>query len=1152
MQFTRLRLSGFKSFVDPSELRIEPGLTGVVGPNGCGKSNLLEALRWVMGENSAKSMRGSGMDDVIFAGTSNRSARNLAEVSLLIDNQDRLAPSAFNDEQELEVSRRIERESGSAYRVNGKDVRARDVQLLFADAATGAHSPALVSQGRIGALISARPQDRRAILEEAAGISGLHSRRNEAERRLRAAEANLVRLHDVTQQIESQLASLRRQAGQARRYSKISAEIRQLQALHLYNAWKQALEALQGSEAKLRACEIRVSEMTAGTSAIATEQAELSSRLPTLRNNEATAAAGLHRLSVARDSLAAEEQRLADIRRKLTDQMNHVTQDVSRERSIVKDTDAVMARIVEDRQKIAEEAAGEKAAEETALALLEDLKAKSTAVDAQLDELKSKAAGASATRNRYMQEAEAAEKRLARLRDEQQQIKARLDASSEANELIARVEEAEEKAALAAEEVELAALRMESTEQAVLETRDTVKSASAHHDEVRNALSRVSAERDTLEELLAAAKPEGATPLIDKLKVRPGYEAALGAVLGDDLEAPVDEDAPVSWTTLPDYTSRQPLPAGTTPLADYVTAPDALKRRLHQTGVVEGEASFQIIEQLAPGQRLVNAQGAFWRWDGYCTRADAPSPAAIRLAQRNRLAQLRQDYKKHEQAFNISTAELEKTHQAANDATLAEQAAKRSWREAEEKLSNARRVHGDAERQAAEIKAQVSALKSRLEELAGDQEEIEAQKCAALEILENIEPAAELEDSLRQAQETAQDVRQNLGEARADYDNLALLARHRIEKAESLAREAETWKTRRDSALQQMTHLTERAERAKEELLEIEDKPAEIAARREALAEQIEMAEAKRAEAAHVLAEAEEQLAAKDRELHQAQTTLSEAREERVRLTTGQEQLVERRREITLRIAEEFECPPQKLLESLENPDPEAMPSPDEIDQRLAKLKAERERMGPVNLRAEVEVAEFESQLENLNKERADLETAISRLRQAISSLNREGRERLLAAFEKVNDHFGTLFATLFGGGHAHLALTESDDPLQAGLEIMASPPGKRLQSLSLLSGGEQALTALSLIFAVFVTNPAPICVLDEVDAPLDDANVERFCDLLDDMVVRTKTRFLIVTHNAVTMSRMNRLYGVTMVERGISQLVSVDLERVEALRAVS
>jgi chromosome segregation protein len=1153
LQFTRLRLSGFKSFVDPTELRIEDGLTGVVGPNGCGKSNLLEALRWVMGENSAKSMRGGDMDDVIFAGTSNRPPRNLAEVTLSIDNNDLRAPAAFNDEVELEVSRRIERDSGSAYRVNGKELRARDVQLLFADAATGAHSPALVSQGRVGALISAKPQDRRAILEEAAGVSGLHSRRNEAERRMRAAEVNLVRLHDVAQQIESQLTSLRRQAGQAKRYKKISAQIRRLQALQLYLQWKRANELLFEGEAKLRGAEARVAALTGDVSHQATEQAILAAKLQGLRQQEVTAAAALHRLILARDGLTAEETRLTEARARLMAHLGDLGRDVAREEEAINDTKAALERLVGERLALQDDI--DREAENTALAAagFEEAAVLAHTAEACLDAAKSAAAEANAERNRLQQNIDTAARRLARLDEEEGELDARLKASPETGELLAKLEASQEAIALAEAAVEQTAGIQEEAEQQHRQAQANEQTLRTRLEESRTRLARLAAERDTLAKLLKS-NTRGLTPLIDQLKVAGGYEAALDAALGDDLEAPVDDAAPLRWTLLPPYAAPQPLPAGAEPLSRFVEAPKALARRLSQIGVVDDTEAAHLAKSLLPGQRLVTRQGALWRWDGLCAAADAPSPAAIRLSQQNRLAEVEEICAREENLLD----EITEAHSAARSAVMAaaeaQEMRRRLWREAEERLSAAHRAYGQSTSQAADARAQLAALEARRLELARDRQEMLEQRDTGLAAIENPAAHGEAQENLLKAQIEAETLRQALTEARAAHDNLALEARHRSQRLEALTREEEAWTLRHDSARRQITALAERAESSRLELGKIEDKPAEIAYQREKLATEITTGEAARQQAADALAAAETEVAEKDSQLRQAQVVLSEVREERVRLATGIEQLVEKRQDVTLRIAEEFNCPPQRLLDTLEEKveDPENLPPVTEIDSQLDRLKAERERMGPVNLRADIEVAEFEAQLATLLSEREDLEGAIARLRQAIGSLNREGRERLRAAFDQVNAHFGTLFTTLFGGGHAHLALTESDDPLEAGLEIMASPPGKRLQVLSLLSGGEQALTALSLIFAVFMTNPAPICVLDEVDAPLDDANVERFCNLLDDMVARTRTRFLIVTHNAVTMSRMNRLFGVTMIERGISQLVSVDLERAEALRAVS
>jgi chromosome segregation protein len=1151
LHFTRLRLTGFKSFVDPTELLVEPGLTGVVGPNGCGKSNLLEAIRWVMGENSPKSMRGSGMEDVIFAGTSGRSARNLAEVTLHLDNTSRKAPPAFNDELYLEVVRRIERDSGSAYRINGRDVRAKDVQLLFADMATGAHSPALVSQGRIGALINAKPRDRRAILEEAAGISGLHSRRNEAERRLKAAETNLTRVSDVTQQIESQISNLKRQARQAERYRKVGTLIRQNEAVLHYLLWIAAAEKLQETETALRQWESAVADITAESSKLSTRQVELAADLPALRKAEAERAAALHHLAVSHDALTKEEQQILDAQERLAAQLEQATRDKEREDGLIQDTRDAIARLKEERTELLSNDKGQAEERRTSAEAVDRAVKAAGEREADLDELRRRTASAEAERNRLAQQVRAAEGRFVRLTSDLGAARSRLEALSttskatqEADQLTADLARLEEETRAAQDQIETARTEIDKRRETEKEARDAVQA-------LETRLARFESERDAITTLLIPAQGD-IKPVADGISVTPGYEAALGAALGDDLDVPLDDSAAVHWSALPDYGTPHPLPDGVKSLADFVKAPAVLARRLGQIGVVEDAPTRALLEALTPGQRLVTKDGALWRWDGFTAAADAPTAAAQRLAQKNRLKEIDADIAEIEQTLAQASALKDKASTRVAEMVETERTAQAALKAADQRKGDVRRALAEIERRAAQEAAQRTALEETIERLVRECGDADTEKTAAEEALAELPPVDNLRIEADAVKAEVDKLRLKLAEARAAHDTLAAQARHRKQRLEGVERELDAWQVRLDSASRQIDALAERETQARQELEKLEDRPRQIRAERARLTDEIEIAETARKEAAEKLAEAEALAGEADRELKEVQTRLGEAREQKVRIETSLEQMVEKRREISRTIMDSFGVPPQKVLEAAEvDTASDELPDMDEVENRLDNLKRERDRLGAVNLRADIELEEFEGQLAQLTSEKADLETAIGRLRQAISELNREGRERLLAAFEEVNNHFGTLFQTLFGGGHAYLTLTESDDPLDAGLEIMASPPGKKLQVLSLLSGGEQALTALSLIFAVFITNPAPICVLDEVDAPLDDANVERFCDLLDEMVRRTNTRFLIVTHNAVTMSRMNRLFGVTMVERGVSKLVSVDLEQAEQMRAV-
>ena len=1149
MLFTRLRLSGFKSFVDPTELAIEQGLTGIVGPIGCGKSNLVEALRWVMGETSAKKMRGGAMDDVIFAGTATRPSRNIAEVALHLDNGGRRAPAAFNDAAEIEVVRRIEREQGSNYRINGREARARDVQLLFADLASGAHSTAMVSQGRVGALINAKPTDRRALLEEAAGITGLHSRRHEAELRLKAAESNLERLDDVTQQLEAQLQGLKRQARQASRYRNLSGHIRRAEAILFHLKYLAAAESLKAAEARLAAAEADVAERTGQAASASTAQLEASEALPPLRQAEATAAATLHRLVVARDGLDAEERRAREQQAQLEGRIRQIDADSAREDNHRGEAAAAIDRLQQEAGDISTLRQGEAAADASAAGIVDGLAAEVAERQRALDALTERAAGETARRSSLNNQLGNLAQRIARLEARAEEIGGERRALEAEGQDLAAADAAAEAVERLHQLALAARARLDEAERArqAAQTAETV--AREAMQERQSLAGRLGAEEKGLSKLLAVRENDLWPPLIDAVSVVNGYEMALGAALGDDLNAAGDTAAPAHWAPLPPYEHPAALPDGAEPLSRFVDAPPALARRLSQIGVIEAEDGARLQADLAQGQRLVSRNGGLWRWDGFSVKPGAPSATAARLEQRNRLADLREQLAEAEQALAGAREKLEAAHGASQQASAAETGCRAAVRSAETALNDARDAQAAAVKAAAARASRLAALTTAADQIAADLGESENQQTEATRQLQALPPEAEMREQVAALRRDLEGLRARLAEARVELDGLRREAAARARRFAAIAEETRTWLGRTASATDQLAQLAERRSAATGELEAIRDLPATIAAKRNALQEQIGLAETARNSAADALAGAENRLAECDRVAKAAQQALGEARETRVRAQSDAEHAEQSRSDLAERIREVLECAPDQVLSAGEVAADEELPDLATIDIRLDRLKKERDGMGPVNLRADIEAQEVEEQLTSLQNERADLEAAIARLRQGIGSLNREGRERLLTAFKQVDAHFQNLFVKVFGGGRAHLALTESDDPLEAGLEIMASPPGKKLQVMSLLSGGEQALTALSLLFAVFLTNPAPICVLDEVDAPLDDANVERLCDLLDSMVSGSDTRFMVVTHHPITMARMDRLFGVTMAERGVSQLVSVDLSAAELLR---
>ena len=864
MKFKKIKVTGFKSFVDPTEIIIEEGLTGIVGPNGCGKSNVVESLRWCMGETSPKSMRSTGMEDVIFSGTSDRPARNNAEVTITLDNKDRTAPSEFNEEEEIQIKRKIEKDRGSEYRINGKEVRARDVQRLFADLSTGAHSPSLISQGRVGALINAKPIDRRAVLEEAAGISGLHSRRHEAELKLKAAETNLQRLKDIMKQLSSQISNLKKQAQQAETYKSISSEINRLEGVVMYLKWYNLKESFEKSNENLQSSESQIQKSTLEVTQATNNQARSNEKIQPLREKEIEAAAKLNRINLERESLDHEEERIKEAKNNLERTIQQIIGDFEREQFQLKDASKD----------------------------LEILNAKKNHTD------------------------------------ENQGI----------------------------------------------------------HEVDNEKINSLKEEKDQLESRIA------------------------------DLE-----------------------------------------KNIEQYNVIKNSKRDDWQRTIVSNENIMSRQSTLKEVEGY---DDTSNWTKI-----------------FSEKFYASLSEIS------------------------QKVSEAEEISNKA--------------KSAYEKASND-----AKDAATLSL--------ELRENLRQ-----KDIEQKYSDWTYEFQRLNKSIK---------------------SANEHIQELTLRKKKSEEELKKISSRPEEIAQRRGQLIETKGFAETERKFAADRLAEADNELKKIESNLRKVQNDLANIRESKGRTEATKELAEARLKELDDESQEKFFCKPQNIIQKLEiTEDLEALQfNMDRNEVKLERLKQQRETMGAVNLRADLETKEIDDELETMSTEKNELDAAIKKMRESIEELNKEGRTRLLKAFDTVNNHFKDVFVKLFNGGKAHLELVDADDPLDAGLEMMVSPPGKKLQSMSLLSGGEQALTAMSLIFAIFLTNPSPICVLDEVDAPLDDANVERFCNLLDDISEKTQTKFMIITHHALTMSRMDRLFGVTMAERGVSQIVSVDLKRAEEIGAVA
>ena len=872
IKFKKLKVKGFKSFVEPTEIIIENGLTGIVGPNGCGKSNLVEAFRFVMGELSPKQMRGSELDDVIFNGTSDRPAWDIAEVTIELDNSERKAPNLFNDNSEIEVTRRIWRGEGSEYRVNGKEVRLKDVQLLFADASTGARSTSMVSQGRVGAIIAAKPEQRRSLLEEAAGITGLHSRRHEAELRLNSTENNLERVKDVLKAQDEQLTILKKQSKQAERYKNIQKDITKARAAVFYEKWQIEKTKIEETNKKYEEQKQLVADQTHVVAEVNVEHENVQQSLPEIRSQESYLAAELQKNTINFNNQEKEIERANSAVEEIQIRSEQIKNDNNREQFLFQDAKENLSRVREEKSLLEKQQGDLFIEEET-------------------------------------------------------------------------------------------------------------------------------------EEMDNQTKLKNNNPVIDYLDFEDGYERAIAAVFSDELMASINEEHSSYWRSL-DTLEEPSFEREIIPFSDLIKAPDNLKKRLNYIGLVKNKENiFQLQSNLKDGQILVNENGEVWRWDGYVSKG----------------------------------------------------------------------------KQSSSTKAVLEQLKTR--------------------------------------------------------------------RLKQLSAEEKKWLEIMNTAQKRISELDDRLETLKKELKTMQSMPNNISSEKIRLQKLIDENKKEYEIISTKLRETEQQANEINKKLKIEEVKLNEIREEKIRIEGVLDTLKETINQITDQVRERLNASIEELYDLAEIDEKKLLRPLEELEKKLERLIGEQERLGGVNLLAEKEAGDLEEKVNKIKKDQSDLLGAIAKLREAIDTLNTEGRQRLLASYGIVNENFQKLFVQLFGGGKAYLKFTDESDPLQAGLDIFASPPGKKLQNLNLMSGGEQALTALSLLFAVFMSNPAPICVLDEVDAPLDDTNVDRFCSLVEEISKNSLTKFLVITHHRMTMARVNRLFGVTMPEKGVSQLVSVDLEKAVQIR---
>ena len=1155
MKFTRLKITGFKSFVDTTVLDIKPGLTGLVGPNGCGKSNIVEAMKWNMGEAGPSRLRAGEMNDIIFAGTKGRPSRNSAEVTLTIENNNEELLQAYTDSSEIEVSRKIEKDDGSTYQINNKEVRQRDVQILYADIAIGSRSNAIVDQGQVGKIINSKPQERRQILEEAAGISGIHARKHETELKLKSTETNLDKLEEIITNDVSRLKELSRQSNQAKRYKTISENIRKLEATILYQRWNSNKEKIEINKKQLESCTENVNQITRKIASVSLQQQNIENDLPALREENQKYSNILNKLKVEYDILIKEEESISLEKAKQKDTIKNLIAEIFNEEKLFKELDIQYKELTTNINTI-----------------------KINTTDININELKENLENLKKEEAYNSEKLTESERALAyntsQIENLQNEIvKLKLQKEETKNSLQKNIEEIKNLNTISKEnnekdvflnKIDILKKKLkdeDSKEISTLKKLDIIvkkiKNLNEKIDQKKivlqnklRSIDQYNASKDILTKLFESDEKN---IVINYLKFPNGFEKAIEAALGHGLKASLEKSS-IEWRNI-DQQSLKSLPEGIKSLSDYTKGVPEVLNILKLTGLVDTSEQGDLLQhKLIPGQQLVTKNGGLWRWDGYTHTENAKTPANQILQNKTNLIELtskinslQSEISNHETDILNLNSEINSSenNKIDNNAILLKiNNSKIDIRSIIEKEQSAMSIYIENNNVNKTKLAILESSKSKNEYLF---QKLSNELAICLKKELSITQIEDLKKNIDQITSKNNEKKIELNNYFSVYQKELSTIDNRENHLNQLVNE----KSRLDSQINNIKNRIKNLKYNKNHLeLDIKNldlKPIQIEKLKLKIFNEIDNLKKKSNNISEKLLNKENENKSILNELKTYNEELINYREDKARQESLLQQSIERNNEDRERIYEKLKITPDKFNEiidlSIETQGIE------ESNLALEKLIIQRERIGPVNLVAEEDSEKLRIKLEEIDKEKEDLINAINKLRSSIRAINKEARARLLEAFDEVNKHFKELFTNLFGGGEAYLNLEGSDDPLESGLELMASPPGKKLQQMSLLSGGEQALTAMALIFSVFLTKPSPICVLDEVDAPLDESNVDRFLDLIDSISKKSETRFLVISHHRLTMARMDRLYGITMQEPGVSQLVSVSLKDAEKIK---
>ena len=1155
MKFTRLKITGFKSFVDTTALDIKPGLTGLVGPNGCGKSNIVEAMKWNMGEAGPSRLRAGEMNDVIFSGTKGRPSRNSAEVILTIENNNEKLLQTYTNSDEIEVSRKIEKDEGSTYRINNKEVRQRDVQILYADIAIGSRSNAIVDQGQVGKIINSKAQERRQILEEAAGISGIHARKHETELKLKSTEVNLEKLEEIITNDRMRLKELSRQSNQAKRYKIISENIRELDAIILYQRWNKNLINIERLKKELETFTENVNEVTRKISSKSLQQEKIENDLSPLREEAQKYANLLNKFKVEYDLLIKEEESLSLEQATQKENIKYLKMEILNEENLHKELDNQFKELDNVISKIS--------SNNTNINL------------SQLNENLENAKKEEAYNSEVLTEAERVLSYNISQRDnlnndisklKLQNIDAVNNLKNTREELnnLNNISKDNDKKDIFYKDINILKKRLQEediNEELIIKKKDLVKVEIKKFNEQTNEkkiilqgklrnIDQYNASKDILTKLFESDEKN---IVINYLKFPKGFEKAIEASLGHGLKAALEKSS-IEWRNIEQNTLNK-LPEGIISLSEHAKGVPEVFNILKLTGLVENTVQGDLLQhKLMPGQQLVTKNGGLWRWDGYTHNEDAKTPANQILQNKTNLIDLNSKIKtslleadKCESIILNLNSKIELAEdniREYNTRLLNINNNKIEIRNTIEQKQNALSIyienHNENKTKLAILQSSKLKYKQLLETLSNDMDNYQNKEKSLISI-------EILKKNIDQITIKNNEKKIELSNQISIYQKELSTIENKENQLTQLKNEQFRLNTQLTNIINRINKLKNNQNKAELNLKNLDFKPIKIEKSKIKILKEIDNLEENLTKTSNLLSESENTNKNITNDLRSYNEELILYRENRARQEGLLQQSHERQNDDKKIIYEKLNISPDKFNEIIDIS--KEFLDIEQSNLALEKLIIQRERIGPVNLVAEEDSEKLRIKLEEIEKEKEDLINAISKLRTSIRTINKEARSKLLEAFEEVNKYFKELFINLFGGGEAYLKLEGSDDPLESGLELMASPPGKKLQQMSLLSGGEQALTAMALIFSVFLTKPSPICVLDEVDAPLDESNVDRFLDLIDSISKKSGTRFLVVTHHRLTMARMDRLYGITMQEPGVSQLVSVSLKEAEKIK---